>query len=48
MARQKRQKPADPAVCEALEVNIAQDGDIVCLDQSLADEYSATGKPHPR
>ncbi|EDY38994.1 serine peptidase [Cyanobium sp. PCC 7001] len=26
-------------------VNIAQDGDIVCLDQSLADEYSATGKP---
>ncbi|NQV11230.1 MAG: S8 family peptidase [Cyanobacteria bacterium] len=26
-------------------VNIAQDGDIVCLDQSLADEYSSTGKP---
>ncbi len=26
-------------------VNIAQDGDIVCLDQSLADEYSAAGKP---
>lgn len=25
-------------------VNIAQDGDIVCLDQSLADEYSAAGK----
>lgn len=26
-------------------VNIAQDGDIVCLDQSLADEYGSTGKP---
>ncbi|MCP9835263.1 MULTISPECIES: S8 family peptidase [unclassified Cyanobium] len=26
-------------------VNIAQDGDIVCLDQTLADEYSAVGKP---
>ncbi len=26
-------------------VNIAQDGDIVCLDQSLADEYSSSGKP---
>ena len=26
-------------------VNIAQDGDIVCLDQSLADEFSAAGKP---
>ena len=26
-------------------VNIAQDGDIVCLDQSLADEYSSRGKP---
>ncbi len=26
-------------------VNIAQDGDIVCLDQTLADDYSATGKP---
>ena len=26
-------------------VNIAQDGDIVCLDQTLADEYSASGKP---
>jgi subtilisin family serine protease len=26
-------------------VNIAQDGDIVCLDQSLADEYSGAGKP---
>ncbi len=26
-------------------VNISQDGDIVCLDQSLADEYSAAGKP---
>lgn len=26
-------------------VNIAQDGDIVCLDQGLADEYSGTGKP---
>jgi subtilisin family serine protease len=26
-------------------VNIAQDGDIVCLDQTLADEYTATGKP---
>ncbi|MDM7937489.1 MAG: S8 family peptidase [Cyanobium sp. CZS 48M] len=26
-------------------VNLAQDGDIVCLDQSLADEYSASGKP---
>ncbi len=26
-------------------VNIAQDGDIVCLDQSLADEYSTKGKP---
>ena len=26
-------------------VNIAQDGDIVCLDQTLADEYTAAGKP---
>ncbi len=26
-------------------VNIAQDGDIVCLDQSLADEYGSAGKP---
>jgi subtilisin family serine protease len=26
-------------------VNIAQDGDIVCLDQSLADEYGTAGKP---
>jgi subtilisin family serine protease len=26
-------------------VNIAQDGDIVCLDQTLADEYGAPGKP---
>ncbi|WP_255111762.1 S8 family peptidase [Synechococcus sp. RedBA-s] len=26
-------------------VNIAQEGDIVCMDQSLADEYSAAGKP---
>ncbi len=29
-------------------VNIAQDGDIVCLDQSLADEYSSSGKPAVR
>ena len=26
-------------------VNIAQDGDIVCLDQTLADEYTSAGKP---
>ncbi|MCP9821007.1 S8 family peptidase [Synechococcus sp. Cruz-9H2] len=26
-------------------VNIAQDGDIVCLDQILANDYSAPGKP---
>ena len=29
-------------------VNIAQDGDIVCLDQSLADEYRSSGKPAVR
>jgi len=37
------QLPIPPAVKRW--VNIAQDGDIVCLDQALADTYRSSGKP---